>query len=487
MYTLNYSSIKIPIFSVLNIVITVLISAVFIFYSNFITQNFFTIGYTSLILYLMFFITWFNQCKDKINYYTIFLLFTYIFYFGQFLLLIIGAEFQYGSTILSGLLSEEDLFRTGVFIQNYMTILHLGVLISTTRINYYCNMEKLSKRKDLFSQKSEAAFKKVAITLFLISIVPTFMILINNIQITFTSGYGAIFQSESYTSGGFDNIERFFSQFIIPSFLMLLIAFKNNKKLKIINLFLFMYLALYFLSGSRLNGILVLAALVLIQHNWYKPYSKQTILKISAYITAIILLVTIISASRNAIATTDDPISLLTNIIENLFINNPLILALQEAGYTFLAITTVLTNCPSLVSYNFGQSYLDGFLMLFPNLFWDVHPAANTNTDIVFKGFLTKYGGMGSSFIAEAYFNFGMFSLLLAPLFGILIGILTKKIIKHSKEQNIIKFYLFIYIAQFSLFYVRSDTVSFWRNFIYYGIIPIFITVLLTKKRHAQR
>lgn len=121
--------------------------------------------------------------------------------------------------------------------------------------------------------------------------------------------------------------------------------------------------------------------------------------------------------------------------------------------------------------------------MIFPNLFWNVHPAAATNTDIAFKGFLTQYGGIGSSFIAEAFWNFGYGSLFIALIFGILVGTLTKNISKYSWYQNSRMFYLSIFIAQICLFYVRSDTISFWRNFVYYGIAPLLLTVLLSKDK----
>jgi hypothetical protein len=472
----------------LNIIITILISIATLIYSNYYTQNFYTIALTSVFVYLMFFISWFIQCKNKINYYTIFLLFTFMFYFGQFFLLLIGVPLESGRTILDGRLPYEALIKTGVFIINYMIILHLGVILSTFNINNYINIDNTIEEKDyLYPMIFDKTFKKVALFLFLISIIPSYIILIKNIQVTFTYGYGAIFQSEYYTSGGINNILRFLSRFTIPSFLMLLILYKDNKKLKIVNIFLIVYLLLYFLGGSRLNGVLLISTLLLIKHYWYNPISNKSMVKIGIFIIVLLVLLNLISAIRNSVYNVNDFSYLLKSTIKQIIISNPLFLAMEEAGYTFLATATVVAYCPSVIPYYNGMSYINSLFMVIPNLLWDVHPAAKVNTDIVFKGFLTKYGGIGSSFIAESYYNMGDLSLLTALLFGVLIGTLSKKIIKYSKEKNTMKFYLYIYIAQFSLFYVRSDTVSFWRNYIYYGMVPLLFVFILSKKCYLKR
>ena len=155
----------------------------------------------------------------------------------------------------------------------------------------------------------------------------------------------------------------------------------------------------------------------------------------------------------------------------------------EEAGYTFLATSTIVTYSPSVIPFRYGYSYINSAAMIFPNLFWDVHPAALINTDIVFKGFLTQYGGIGSSFIAEAYWNFGYVSLFISFIFGILIGILSKKMAIYSMFKNSKMFYLTIYLAYISLFYIRSDTVSFWRNFIYYGVAPLLLIRLFSQMK----
>lgn len=465
---------------IVNIILQLFSSLIILFLVNLIDHDFSTIAVTSLIAYATFFISWFIHNENKLNFYTLFLLFTLIFYFGQFILFFLGVPMESGRTIVDGLLPYDNIINTGKFIILFMVILHIGVLFSTMNINKYnVFMNKLDRGENFNNQTKY--FKLVAYLLFLISIIPSFIILIGNIRITLTAGYGAIFSSDLYQSGGFDSILRFIAQFTIPSFLMLIILLKGNKSIKILYLILGSYLLLYFVSGSRLSGVLVLSTILLIIHYWYRPINTKAAFKLGVMAFLILAILSSISEVRNSLYISNDSINLFTETFKNVIVSNPIFLAMEEGGYTFLATATVLTYSPSQVAHYYGMSYINSIAMLVPNLFWDVHPAAGINTDITFKHFLTNYGGIGSSFIAEAYWNFGKYALFLAVIFGILIGLLTNLMAKFSAQKNIVKFYLIIYIAQFTLFYVRSDTVNFWRNFIYFGVIPIVISYLLSE------
>lgn len=466
-----------------NTLLLIMLSSIILIINNIYEHNLYSIAKTALFSYFVFYVTWAFHYKIRLNYYTIFLTATMLFYFGQFFLLLIGVEMDSGRTIIDGLLPYYKIIETGKYIINFMVVLHLGVIFSTFNINIYNYHFKQINNTHQLNSLSVNNFKKIAILLFIVSIIPSFLILIKNIQITLSQGYGQIFQSSHYVLGGLNNISRFVSRFTIPSFLMLFIAYKNDKRIIIICVIMIMYLIAYFLSGSRLAGVLLLSSLLLIRHYWYKPINiKASIIMVPIAFFGIGLLSSI-SKIRNLINTTNNINTFIIETFRNVILQNPIFLAIEEAGYTFLATTTVITYSPLIVPHYFGMSYINSILMLIPNLFWDVHPAANINTDIVFKSFLTKYGGIGSSFIAESYWNFGYFSLILSLAFGIFIGIITKNIAKYAASANSKMFYLSIYIGHLFLFYVRSDTVSFWRNFIYYGIVPLLIISLLSQIR----
>ena len=317
--------------------------------------------------------------------------------------------------------------------------------------------------------------------MFLISIVPTIIILINNMMTTVSFGYGELFQTEYYTRGGFDNIIKFLSLYTVPSLYMLLISYKGSNKVKYIVLAFCLYIVLYLMSGSRLSAVLILSTLILIKHLWFNPITKKKSISYGFLGFFLLILLSLISSIRNSLYLASDPFNLIVEAFNNIWTANPFFVAIEEAGFTFLATACVVTYCPSDEPYNYGISYLNGLFALFPNLFWDIHPAS-TNTDIIFKGYLTSYGGIGSSFIAEAYYNFGEFSLLIMPIFGWLLGYLCHQTKIAVKFHSSMLFYICMYTSSFVLFYVRSDTISFFRNFVYFAIVPCFFAKILTSK-----
>ena len=81
---------------------------------------------------------------------------------------------------------------------------------------------------------------------------------------------------------------------------------------------------------------------------------------------------------------------------------------------------------------------------------------------------------LGSSFIAEAYFNFGPYSVVLFFLYGVCIAMLQNAV-ERSYEKGSYGT-LFACCASFMLmsFYIRSDVRTFPRYFIW-NALPIII------------
>jgi len=471
-----------------NIMLMIMVSILLLIIINFYNHNLYSIGILAIISYCMFFLSWWRHYKIKLNFYTIFLAFTLAFFWGQFILLLLGIPLDSGRVLLDGRIPYNKLIETGILILNSMFLLHLGVLFSTLKINKYNDLFYNNSEKINVNHKNNDSLKKVGYILLLISILPSFYVLFNNLIITMTQGYGAIFQSEMYTTGGFNNITRFLSLFTMPSFLMLFITCKNDKSLKYLTILFTVYLSLYFVSGSRMGGLMLLSIMFLVKHYWYKPIKIKEIATKYIFIFIIgITLMSTISEVRNIFFLQDSIRGTFVDGVKNVFLNNPIFSILREMGFTFIATATVITYSPSVVPYAYGQSYINSVLMIFPNLFWDVHPAALTNTDIVFKNFYTQYGGIGSSFIAEAYWNFGYFSIILALVFGVIIGTLTKQMAKYAANRNTRMFFLVVYALQVILTYVRSDTITFWRNFTYYGVLPVIVAWLLSHFYKSSR
>lgn len=109
-------------------------------------------------------------------------------------------------------------------------------------------------------------------------------------------------------------------------------------------------------------------------------------------------------------------------------IENPARVMFLSMGST--AQTTALTQrlVPAFEDHRWGKTYLDSFARVFPNVIGGVHRAAAEGslghwiTRHAYPEIAARGGGIGFSFIAEIYLNFGWLGLLPA---GIVIGYLV--------------------------------------------------------------
>ncbi len=472
---------KITIFTsiLLNLLTFIVIFIISINKSLYSSMSFEEIGILAIIIYIFIILSYFI-IEREINFYIIFIVFSFFFYFGQHSILLFGGNFNNISrSILGERIPVHLLNYTAIFIIQSILLVNLGYLISNINTNISINTRKININSSFYSKYR---FRKVGLVFLFISIIPSLIILTNNIILTFKYGYSMIFQSDYYTKGGFDNIIRFLSLIIVPSLLILLITYKGTKKHKYIVIIFFIWVILYLLSGSRFSVVLMVPILILIRHLWFKPINKKEIIKYILLLLILMIIFATISEIRNSIHTTYNVFELIETSIKNIIINNLLFAILEETGFTFMSIATVITYCPSFVPYNLGMSYFNSVFAIIPNLFWDIHPAS-TNTDIIFKNFFTSYGGIGSSFIGEAYYNFGKFSLFLMIIFGWLLGYLCKETKKAVLLNSYTLFYLCMYVSLITLAFIRSDTITFWRNFIYYGISPVIISKIILSKK----
>ena len=92
----------------------------------------------------------------------------------------------------------------------------------------------------------------------------------------------------------------------------------------------------------------------------------------------------------------------------------------------------------------------------------------------------------GSSIYAEQYYNFGLFSLIFAFVFGIIIGNLERILFESVTTRNSIKFFIITYLFGEILYSVRNDLYSIPRTIIF-GILPLVITYFICKSIFANK
>ncbi len=447
----------------------------YIFEDSFSMQG---IGIAALIVYSYLFVSSWHLARH-INFYIIFLFSTLVFFWGQHIILLCNVDFtEPNRSILSGRVADWAMMFAGVFILQSMLTMHIGYCL-------FFKKYRNTKYIEIYDEKTSNTdvLLKIALGIMAISIIPAFSLALENLGTASIHGYGMIFQTENYQLTSFSNIKRFISLFFIPStYLIYILA---SKKLRIVILLILMAYSLVLLTtGSRIIVFMIAFALFMIHYKKFQKLRARTIILLGTVAFFLMLSLSVVSSVRNVLYTSDNIGEIVVLATEKSFDNFIVFSVFEELGFTYNVIACVIENCPVPVPYNYGLSYLLGLTAIFPNVFGGTHIAAQ-NTDMLFAEFYTTQGGIGSSFIAEAYYNFGRWGLLVMLVFGMLLAKLCFWLEKSANEKLFRVFFLCVYSSSLILFYTRSDTATFPRNFVYYGLFPLFLEFLIRTSKKS--
>jgi oligosaccharide repeat unit polymerase len=157
--------------------------------------------------------------------------------------------------------------------------------------------------------------------------------------------------------------------------------------------------------------------------------------------------------------------------------------SLAEMGETQSVVAHVVALVPAVRDFDFGVSYLFGVVGIVPNVGWEVHPS-------VAHGLLCDWlirtvdpviadsgGGLGFSYIAEAYLNFGWAGgPVLIGIMGFGLGCLFNGVDHGDAGRTalVASFLSVILIA------VRGESAVILRGLVWYSVFPYFLANLIT-------
>lgn len=395
--------------------------------------------------------------SNKIDFVFLFVLISWPFYFGQQFLAAIGAETSVRMIDINQL-TDAAIFHAGIITLMCLNVFCLAYVLYPTNPRQYHTPLQSTGRESL---------RKACTAVAVIVLIPTLVTFYRNYSLSISAGYGARISEASLQLSGINNLAGIAAQLMPYALIGLFLCRNKGEKWQI--LALFAYIALYMMSGSRTQGFILLIAIAVI---WTAVFSeKKPVQQIAVILVAgiaVAILFSAISLARSLVASSD-----LTSAISSMMTqNNPIIDAIQEAGQTFVVLGAVYSNTPNPVPFGDGLTYLSGITYILPNVVTGNFYASVNSVDQLFAPFLTSYGGVGSSFIAEAYYNFGYASFLVMAVFGLLLGKIQKEFEIGLAKENY--FILFACVGCFMIcsFYIRSDVRTFLRNFTW-NVAPI--------------
>lgn len=410
--------------------------------------------------------------KDAFFY---FILLSYFFSFGQSILTLIGytVPSNIAFSITNGYFSGEVYLSSARFSVSAISIVTFGYLVSHS--NCHCN--NISENKELYF-KDRAL--NVAWKLLLVSIVPTYYLLYQDIIGVVTNGYGSTLVNASGISKIFSIISGLF-----PSSILLIYALEEKYRKG-----LFVIIASYFFlqlaGGSRIEVFRFLIMMLLISDLYRKELTRKRWIIVVVIGLGAAFVFSLVSNIRTYIFITDDIVQMISNAAKDLVKKNFIFEAIKEMGNTQITNALVYTYCPSKVGYHYGFSLIQMLWGIIPNFIGNAYTAAN-GIDVVFSPLYTRTNaGIGASFIAEGYWNFGYFAVVYYFMFGKIWAYLCNEFDSFcaGRKDNAMKLWITLFVIYYMVFMVRSESLTFGRNLVYYAIIPAIICRMVIRKRN---
>jgi oligosaccharide repeat unit polymerase len=425
--------------------------------------------YPSCCLFLAFFIwsvaSWKLVGGDLFSPYIMFLLAAGMFNGGQLLLEVFRLN---PNGILENQFTSDALLRTIIYVLLGLTLFHLGALVS--RFHSFTSLRRKLEDTDI---------RIVGWGLFVVAIVPAVMLLKDAITAVMSSNILALYGNDDPT--GFHAIPLLLSKLLIPSALFILAGSRKSRfGVGISFVIVLSYTLIMFVLGLRSAAIMPLLAYIWLYDRLVRRIPRIWIVLIGSIV--FFLIFPIIAVFRTQSLATIDIAGGITGI------DNPALAIISEVGNSMLTVAHTMDLIPLIRDYDLGQGYLYALLTIVPNFFWELHPsvahglAADWLSWQIDPGYASIGGGYGYSFIAETFFNFGWYGVLLMGA----IGYTFARFARSAEETNsAAKLAMFACFLSFFLIIARGETASIVRPLVWYSLFPycaIYLVNLLRRR-----
>ncbi len=433
-----------------------------------------------LLLSIWFLWSWKKLTDSWFDPYSMFIVAAFLFHGGQTFL--IALNIQAGPML-------DDLFRDFVLVEAlYLTILglavfHLGALGAASFRRYSKRGKAARAHRSILV--SDNLVHSVGWVLIIIAILPAIFVLRDAIQVVQNSGYFGLFQRESTT--GFGSIMNILAAFLVPGALFLVVDSKGKPLNQVASAIIILTFALtQFVLGSRATGAMPLIAYAWL---WHRTVNKlpRGLLIVGASIL-LFGLFPFVKTTRHMSG--EDWLNLSLGAENFLEGTTPFIDILKEMGGSLSTVAYTLELVPSARDFEFGQSYLYATLTVIPNFFWDIHPtiahglAADWLVQTVDPILAKLGGGLGYSFIAEAYLNFGWLG---APLLLGMIGFLFAGFVLWAQDDGgAARMAVAASFVSFFMIYARGESGSVIRALFWYSLLPYMFMYLISDIRRSR-
>jgi len=406
--------------------------------------------------------------------YGIFLIAAVLFNGGQALLEVFHLN-EFG--ILMGQFSQPIIVQTLLMVDAAILSLHGGALICLLR-----HKRRPVRDMTLLTRSFPTVddVRLIAWILFLLSVPAAVYQVSKNIGLVMSQGYMSLYQQPSQS--GMQNLPQLMAAFLAPAAIFMLIGSKGRRlEVYLSAMIVIWHSGASLFLGTRAAALIPLTAYVWVRHRCVKPISSMKILIAGGILVLIIF--PLISSTRNTAG--EDRLSLEALRLAYFSLRNPAVSIFYEMGNSMNTIAYSLELIPDTRPYSYGSGYLKALRLVVPSSIWPSDSAYDSYADwLVWQvqpHFARIGGGLGYSFIAEGYANFGCLGAFLLP--G-LVGFLAAALHLFAEDSGRPASMAFVGSTLAVMFFlVRSESGSIVRPILYYAVVPYLLTLIAKSLR----
>jgi oligosaccharide repeat unit polymerase len=418
--------------------------------------------------------SWYRLSGSLFDPYSLFFLAAVAFNGGQLFLEVLGIN---DGGLLNGRFAPDVLVSTIHLVLTCIVAMHLGALLGAKadkRLNY----QEEHGLGNLIA--SAAATRWVGWGLLAVSTLPTIIYLRQSLATVIAKGYAAI-----YFQGipvGLDAAWRVLSIFFVPGALFLLAGSRGivvNTVLAAAGLV--GYSIACFAIGDRGGGGYAFVGLVWL---WHKSIRALPTWKVVVVLLAIAVLLPVVGSMRSLGG--DQRLSL-TTFVETLFsLDNPIVALVKELGTTMRTVAYTIMFVPGERNFDYGLGYLRATMTLVPSLYWvTTETYSSWLVWTVAPRFASLGGGLGFSFIAEAYANFGWIG---SVVFTFLLGYALSRLARWvDLSEDPARRALAASFIAFTIQYARGESAGEIGRLFWAVLVPYLVAKHIASLRQRMR
>lgn len=376
--------------------------------------------------------------------------------------------------IFNGRFPQQTMLETLFLVAIGLTVFHFGALVAAFRRSRKAAPSEATQKQE----RDSRSLRMVGWALIGVAVIPTVLVLRQSTEVVSTSGYSGLFQQGIQT--GFGTWPQVLSAFLIPGSLFLIAGSKGKRSVILVASSIFLiYCAILFFLGQRGEAIMPILAYLWLFHRSVHKVPKTAIAAIALLL--IFVLIPVFAVFRDF--TGEERYSLTGYVDAYTLVKTPAVAGLSEMGTSMQTVSYTIELVPKTRGYDMGVSYYSAMLAVLPNLFWRVHPAMARSfpsvwlVQTVAPNTAAHGGGLGYSFVAEAYLNFGWWG---APIFIGLLGFLFGSIVLWAdRSGEIVRLAMLASFVSFFLLFARGQAANVFRPLVWHAVLPYLAVRLL--------